>query len=174
MTYDITVTAKDGQTQTFSVELSRAKDSDKLICRVNGEEFNPGLDSQNPERDVLSVLVGSRSYEIHRDGSNGEMQIQVGGTRYTVEVRDPRSLKARRAKAGATDGPKKISAPMPGKVVRIISPAGTEVEAGQGVIVIEAMKMQNELKSPKKGIVKKIMVAEGATVNAGDALAIIE
>jgi len=63
---------------------------------------------------------------------------------------------------------------MPGKVVRIVSPAGTEVEAGQAVIVIEAMKMQNELKSPKKGVVKKIMAAEAPTVNAGDALAVVE
>ena len=174
MIYEIIVTAKNGEAQTYRVDISRAKDGEKLICRINGEEFSAGMDAQNPERDVLSLLVGNCSYEIRRDGPNGEMQIAVGETRYMVEVRDPRSLKARRANAGATDGPKKISAPMPGKVVRIISPEGTEVEVGQGVIVIEAMKMQNELKSPKKGIVKKIMTAEGATVNAGDALAVIE
>jgi biotin carboxyl carrier protein len=63
---------------------------------------------------------------------------------------------------------------MPGKVVRVIAPAGTEVEQGAGVIVIEAMKMQNELKSPKKGKVAKILVAEGSPVNAGDVLAVIE
>jgi biotin carboxyl carrier protein len=63
---------------------------------------------------------------------------------------------------------------MPGKVVRIVAAEGTEVEAGAGVVVIEAMKMQNEMKSPKKGIVRKISAAEGATVNAGDTLAIIE
>jgi len=72
------------------------------------------------------------------------------------------------------EGPKRITAPMPGKVVRVVAPPGTRVEAGQGVIVIEAMKMQNELKSPKKGTVQRIVASEGAAVNAGDTLAIIE
>jgi biotin carboxyl carrier protein len=63
---------------------------------------------------------------------------------------------------------------MPGKVVRVLAPEGAEVEAGQGVIVIEAMKMQNEMKSPKKGRVQKIIAPEGTAVNAGDALAIVE
>jgi biotin carboxyl carrier protein len=63
---------------------------------------------------------------------------------------------------------------MPGKVVRILAAAGSSVEAGQGVLVVEAMKMQNELKSPKAGKVQKVLVAEGAAVNAGDVLAIVE
>jgi biotin carboxyl carrier protein len=174
MTYEITITAKNGATQNYRVELVREKESGKLVCRVDGVEIKSGFDAQNPERDILSVLLGSKSYEVRRDSSGAETQIVVGEERFSVEVRDPRSLRARRAKTGVSEGPKKITAPMPGKVVRIISPEGTEVEAGQGVIVIEAMKMQNELKSPKKGVVKKIVAAEGATVNAGDALAIVE
>jgi biotin carboxyl carrier protein len=63
---------------------------------------------------------------------------------------------------------------MPGKIVRVIVPVGSEVEAGAGVLVIEAMKMQNELKSPKKGVVRQIMALEGASVTAGEVLAIVE
>lgn len=63
---------------------------------------------------------------------------------------------------------------MPGKVVRIVAPVGTTVEAGQTILVIEAMKMQNELRSPKKGIVKKLIVSEGAAVEAGQALGEVE
>ena len=63
---------------------------------------------------------------------------------------------------------------MPGKVVRILVNQGTEVVAGAGVMVVEAMKMQNEVKSPKKGTIQKILVSEGAAVNAGDVLAIVE
>ena len=63
---------------------------------------------------------------------------------------------------------------MPGKVVRLLLAPGAEVEAGAGVLVVEAMKMQNEVKSPKKGIVRKILVSEGSAVNAGDVLAIVE
>ena len=71
-------------------------------------------------------------------------------------------------------GPKKIVAPMPGKVVRLLVREADEVEMGAGVAVVEAMKMQNEIKSPKKGTVQKILVTEGAAVNAGDVLAIVE
>ena len=63
---------------------------------------------------------------------------------------------------------------MPGKIVRVLARPGDEVEAGAGVVVVEAMKMQNEIKSPKKGTIQKILVAEGAAVNAGDVLAIVE
>ena len=65
-------------------------------------------------------------------------------------------------------------APMPGKVVRILVRERAEVEAGQGIVIVEAMKMQNEIKSPKKGILQKLLTAEGSNVNAGDVLAIVE
>jgi len=94
--------------------------------------------------------------------------------RLACQLRDPRALRGRKAAGSGAEGPKKITAPMPGKVVRILAPAGSEVEQGQGVIVIEAMKMQNELKAPKSGKVVKVMFAEGATVNPGDTLAIVE
>jgi biotin carboxyl carrier protein len=98
----------------------------------------------------------------------------IGSARYAVDVRDPRSLRTRRAIAGTEAGPQKIKAPMPGKIVRILVAEKDEVKAGQGVIVMEAMKMQNEMKSPKDGRVQKILTAEGSAVNAGDTLAIIE
>jgi biotin carboxyl carrier protein len=168
MTYEVTITARGGKQQTFEVELSRDKEQ-HLICKVNGKPL-AALDARQNERDVLSLLLGNRSFEARRD-SGAEQRIVIGDESFTYEIRDPRSLGARRAKAAAHDGPKKLKAPMPGKVVRIVAPEGTAVEAGQAVIVIEAMKMQNELKSPKAGVVKKINAAEGATVNAGDVLA---
>jgi biotin carboxyl carrier protein len=70
--------------------------------------------------------------------------------------------------------PKKLIAPMPGKVIRVLLAEKAQVEAGQGIVVMEAMKMQNEIKSPRKGTIQKILVAEGANVNAGDVLAIVE
>ena len=72
------------------------------------------------------------------------------------------------------EGAQNVLAPMPGKVVRLLVNAGDTVDAGQGLVVVEAMKMQNEIKSPKKGIVKKVGVKEGAAVNAGDLLATVE
>jgi biotin carboxyl carrier protein len=75
---------------------------------------------------------------------------------------------------GVNSGPQKLNAPMPGKVVRILVAVGDEVKAGQGIIVMEAMNMQNEMKSPKDGKVQKILTSEGSTVNPGDTLAVIE
>jgi biotin carboxyl carrier protein len=123
---------------------------------------------------ILSILVDGKSYEIKQEVTATESNIVVGSQRFAATVRDPRSLRARRSLSAGEEGVRKVIAPMPGKVVRILAPAGTQVEAGQGVLVIEAMKMQNEMKSPKKGTVKKINVTEGAPVDAGQALAEIE
>jgi len=101
------------------------------------------------------------------------MHLWVGSVRYAVRVRDPRSLRSRQA-ADDGKGPRKLVAPMPGKVVRVLVQEEAEVEAGQGIIVVEAMKMQNEIKSPKKGVVRKLTASEGANVNSGDVLAIVE
>jgi len=166
MTYDIIVDGK-----THHVEVTRGE---KLwLCTVDGQEME--VDAALTARDVLSVLVGERAYEIKRERSlQGELHMVIGSARYAVEVQDPRSLRTRRAVAGAEAGPQKIKAAMPGKIVRIMVSEGEEVTAGQGIIVMEAMKMQNEMKSPKDGRVQKILTAEGSTVNAGDTLAIIE
>ena len=171
MTYEILITDGAGKATTHRVELVRSKDG-AWSCKVDGQDFV--CDSAQPEGDVLSLLVAGKSYEVRRDVNGNELAMVVEGRRFVAEVSDPRSLRGRKAKAGHADGPKKITAPMPGKVVRILAPEGTDVDAGQGVVVIEAMKMQNELKAPKAGKVKKMMAAEGAAVNAGDALAIIE
>lgn len=174
MTYEVLITDAAGRAVTHRVELKRSADASSWDCRVDGQPYP--FDGSQPEADILSLLVGGRSYEVRRDGTglSNDLNILVSGRRFAVEISDPRSLRGRKTKAGATEGPKKIKAPMPGKVVRILAAEGSEVEAGQSVIVIEAMKMQNELKSPKAGRVKKILAPEGAAVNAGDALAIVE
>lgn len=164
MIFDVTVNGRD-----YRVELE-AQGSGAWACRINGEQV--AVDSSPTIHGMLSLLISGESYEVLANPA--QQQIAIGGVRYSVEVRDPRSWRSRRARAGADEGAKKILAPMPGKVVRVIAPSGTEVEHGAGVVVIEAMKMQNELKSPKKGKVTKILAAEGAAVNAGDVLAVIE
>lgn len=156
---------------SHQVELERADKG--YVCLVDGESFE--LDVAMTARDVLSVIHEGRNYEAKREYSLlGETHIIVGSERFQAEVRDPRSLRSRRAAAGQEAGPAKIVAPMPGKVVRIIAKEGDEVEAGQGVVVVEAMKMQNEIKTTKKGKVTKIAVKEASAVNAGDLLAIVE
>jgi biotin carboxyl carrier protein len=165
MQYEVIIDGK-----TYRVELRRAPSGWR--CRLDGREF--AVDAALPRPDVLSILVAGQAYEIKRERTAADVHMVVGSTRYAAEVRDPRSLRSRRAAAGLGEGPQKLAAPMPGKIVRVLVPAKAAVEAGQGVLVIEAMKMQNELKSPKKGVVQQILTREGAAVAAGDVLAIVE
>jgi biotin carboxyl carrier protein len=132
------------------------------------------VDALIPRKDVLSLIVDGHSYEIKREQTATDLHLWVGDTRFQVELRDPRSLRSRRKMGEDTKGPIKILAPMPGRVVRLLVAENADIEAGAGVVVVEAMKMQNEIKSPKKGRVKKISAALGAAVNPGDVLAIIE
>jgi biotin carboxyl carrier protein len=165
MTYEVTV---DGT--TYRLELERADNVWK--CHLNGREFV--VDAALVRPDVLSLLIEGRAYEIKREQTANDLHLWVGSTRLGVEVRDPRSLRSRRDGAGDARGPKKLVCPMPGKIVRVLVTEKSEVEAGQGIVVVEAMKMQNEIKSPKKGVVQKILAMQGASVNAGDVLAIVE
>ncbi|MGC2109792.1 MAG: biotin/lipoyl-containing protein [Candidatus Korobacteraceae bacterium] len=166
MTYDVVVDGK-----THQVELTRGEKM--WTCKVDGQDIE--VDAALTARDVLSVLVGGKAYEIKRERSlQGELHMVIGSARYAVDVQDPRSLRTRRAIAGAESGPQKVKAPMPGKILRILVAEQDEVKAGQGIIVMEAMKMQNEMKSPKDGKVQKILTAEGSIVNPGDTLAVIE
>ena len=166
MTYDVTIDGK-----SYRVELKRGEQG--YACRVDGREV--ALESVSVEREVLWLLLGGRSYEVRREAeANGALHLMVRGRRYAAEVRDPRALRGRGAVAEAGAGPMRLVSPMPGKVVRVLKPEGAEVEAGEGVVVVEAMKMQNEIRSPRKGVVKKILAAAGVAVNAGEALAVVE
>jgi biotin carboxyl carrier protein len=119
---------------------------------------------------IFSILIGARSYQatVLAPGT-----IQVEDQIFSVEIFDPRELR-RRSSAGASEGRQNVLAPMPGKVVRLLVKSGDTVEVGQGLIVVEAMKMQNEMKSPKAGTVVEIKTKGGATVAAGEILIVIE
>jgi biotin carboxyl carrier protein len=104
----------------------------------------------------------------------GDLDVSVRGLNYTVKFTDPKRLRSAQSGADHDQGTARIVAPMPGKVVRILVAAGAKVEAGAGIMVVEAMKMQNEMKAPKSGQVVSIEAEVGATVNAGDVLAVIE
>lgn len=165
MIYEVTIDGKN-----YRLDLSRAEG--RWQCRLDGREVD--MDAVLTRRDVLSVLIDSKAYEIKREITPTDMHLWVGSARYAAELRDPRSLRGRKGADADAQGPKKLVAPMPGKVVRVLAQEKDEVEAGQGVVVVEAMKMQNEIRSPKKGVMRKMLATEGANVNAGDVLAIVE
>jgi biotin carboxyl carrier protein len=164
MTYDIVIDGK-----SYRLDLSQAEG--RWLCRLDGCEIE--VDAVLVRPNVLSLRLGNQVCEVECERVGDDTHIWVGSQRFLAEVRDPRSQRSR-TRAADDHGPKKLTAPMPGKVVRILLSPGTMVEAGAGVLVVEAMKMQNEVKSPKKGTIQKILVREGAAVNAGDVLAIVE
>ena len=164
MTYDITIDGKN-----YRLELNRA--DGRWSCRLDGRDVE--VDAVLARPDVLSLRLGDQAFEVKCERVAGDMRLWVGSAGFAVEVRDPRSLRGR-VRALDEHGPRKLTAPMPGKIVRLLVNEGEEVETGAGVLVVEAMKMQNEIKSPKKGTIRRILVAEGAAVNAGDVLAIVE
>jgi biotin carboxyl carrier protein len=164
MTYDVTIDGK-----SYRLELKRADGG--WTCCLDGREVE--VDAVLARPDVLSLRLGNKAFEVKCERVAGEMHLWVGSRRFATEIRDPRSLRGR-TRPTDDHGPRKLIAPMPGKVVRVLVLEGAEVETGAGVLVVEAMKMQNEIKSPKKGTIQKIVVSPGAAVNAGDLLAIVE
>jgi biotin carboxyl carrier protein len=101
------------------------------------------------------------------------LRLTVANREWQVEIRDPREWRRNRSGVAEAEGRQQVLAPMPGKIVRVLVGAGDAVEAKQGLLVVEAMKMQNEIRSPKSGTVERLLVNEGQTVNAGEVLAII-
>ena len=121
---------------------------------------------------AYSILLGGRSLEITAEETSNGLRIRANGGEFQVEIFDPRSWRRGRSAGIELEGRQQLIAPIPGKIVRVLVAAGQEVKAGQGLLVIEAMKMQNEIRSPKSGTVEKL-AREGQTVNAGEVLAIV-
>jgi biotin carboxyl carrier protein len=155
--------------QTHEAEFTREGATAQLAF---GEQIHQAAISQ-PEAGFYTVLLNDRVFRCAFDVlPNGQVEIVVNGVRYPVTVRDK---KQRQTNAGgaAAGGKAVLAAPMPGKVVRVMCAVGDEVETNQGLLVVEAMKMQNEVQSPKAGKVVELKVVEGQTVNAGETMIVV-
>jgi biotin carboxyl carrier protein len=153
-------------------EVEFKRDGEKLSASVDGREY--ALEASEVEPDVYLLKHENQIFQIYVAPTEPAAVASLGNHSFEIKIFDPKRLRGAGALAGAADGTIEIKTAMPGKVVRIVAEQGAEIRQGESVLVVEAMKMQNEMKSPKDGIVKEIRVAEGATVNAGDVLAIIE
>ena len=166
MKYEVRISGK-----TLTVELERQADAWKTV--IEGES-RTAAHATEIAPNVFSVLLSGRCHEVYMTPSSaGQLQLQSGGREFSAEVVDPRSWRGRRHGSAEAEGRQQIAAPMPGKVVRLLAKVGDAVEAGQGLLVVEAMKMQNEIRSPKSGKVEHVLVAEGQAVNAGEVLCVI-
>jgi len=140
--------------------------------RIDGVEHPVDIELLRPG--VYSVLMGSRSLEVHVEREpDGTLAIQVEGVRRAVRVADPRSFKAAGG-LGAAAGRQEVRAPMPGRIVRVLVEQDQEIRTGDGILVVEAMKMQNEIKAAIDGRVVQLSARAGDSVAAGQVLAVLE
>lgn len=152
------------------------KRTDKIVyAEIDGRKYE--LEASQPEPNIYLFKHEGKIYEVFvspNKNADESLQVKVGTEDFEVKIIDPKKLRGKVAGSGLADGVVEIKTAMPGKVVKILLKKDAEVKAGEGVIIVEAMKMQNEIKSPKDGIIKEIRFNEGETVNAGDVLVIIE
>ena len=134
------------------------------------------VDARRVSDGVLSLLLGERSVDaaFAPHHGNGAVDVHLNGVVVPVQIRQAGAFGRQKKEAAQLSGPQRLVAPMPGKVVRVLVKAGDTVKAKQGLIVVEAMKMENELRAARDGRVRDVMVKEGQSVDAGAALAIIE
>lgn len=155
--------------KTHSVELLQERDlsrwfADGLPLDAEAVEVSPG---------VYSILLHGESFEVRIEKVGSELRAIALGRESKIAIRDPREWKRNRGGATEAEGRQQVIAPMPGKVVRILVAIGDQVQAGQGLMVVEAMKMQNEIRTPKSGKIERLSVTEGQTVNAGEVVAVV-
>jgi biotin carboxyl carrier protein len=150
-------------------EIEIKRDGEKVSAKVDGREYE--LEASEIEPNVYLFKYNNQIFQTYV-APNG--MVNLGNHQFEISITDPKRLRGSNAAGANSEGTSEIKTAMPGKLVRILTEIGAEIKQGEGVLVVEAMKMQNEMKAPKDGIVKEIRFAEGATVNAGDVLAIIE
>jgi biotin carboxyl carrier protein len=169
----------NGRTRKVEIPTSAnsGQPTGEITCLLDGRALRVDIQTFTPG--ILSLLLldppaaGQQFHCIH-DASPEVDALVINGQRIPFAIDDPRSLRARRGAGAGADGPRPVKAPMPGRVVRILVAPGDEVVAQQGLIVIEAMKMQNELKSPKAGRIARVAAQVGDTVQLGDVLVVVE
>ena len=163
--------AKLGE-QSYSVEIEEIGKSLYRVA-VDGNEFL--VDGKKTGRTNYSLIVDNRSFEIEVDNAEDEYRVLVDGRNYYVNLVDERRVRVGGAQSDLQlQGRQKVSVPMPGKVIEVLVSEGDIVEKGQGLVIVEAMKMENEVRSPIAGGVKEIKVKPGDAVEGGAVLVIVE
>jgi biotin carboxyl carrier protein len=154
----------------IEIELNRL-DTATIEAQIGGRKYL--IDTKTVEPGVYWFNWNNRSMEISVVPRGDSYSVSLEGRSVGVEIVNARSALRKASQRGHT-GAIELRAPMPGKIVKVLVIEGAEVQANQGIVVMEAMKMQNEIKSPKNGVVKKLAVEEGTPVNSGDLLAVVE
>jgi len=163
--------AKLGE-KTYTVEVEEVEKSIYRVS-VDGSEFL--LDGKKTGRTNYSLIVDNRSFEVDIDVSEDDYRVLVDGRNYHIHLLDERRMRLGGLQAGIeVQGRQRVSVPMPGKVIAVLVSEGDKVERGQGLVIVEAMKMENEVRSPINGEVKEVKVKTGDSLEAGATLLVVE
>jgi len=162
--FDATVAGR-----TLRVEVRGSKG--RYQARVDDRPIE--IDLHQTGRDFVSLLIGGRSYELGLEKTAGGYRVVFPGDTLDVELLDATRGGGTIAKKAAT-GPVRVTAPMPGKIVRVVVAAGADVVAGQGLVVMEAMKMENEIRALRAGHIREVVVREGQAVEQSALLIVLE
>lgn len=145
----------------------------RFSVKVGDKKYD--VDALTLDHGAVSMIIDAQSFGVEFDEGAEGVAVLLRGHITRVDIANERQLRLRAASAQfSVEGRQLICAPMPGKVVKVLVKVGDEVQANQGVVVVEAMKMENELKSPKAGKVTELFVKEGQTVENGAKLVVIE
>jgi biotin carboxyl carrier protein len=157
-------------------EIDFRREGERVLASIDGRRYEVAV--REVEGDAYLIIADGRVYECRVEKNRAQpdtLKVHVRNQSYALTLFDPKRLRGgHSAGTHGVDGSAQIIAPMPGKIVRVVVEQGASVRAGDSIIVVEAMKMQNEMKSPRDGVVMEIRAASGDTVNAGDVLAVIE
>ena len=165
MRYEVDVNGRAVQ-----VDVHRA--DGHFVVTVDGREWT--VDAARVDAHMLSLLIGSSSQEvtIAADKTSGQLAVGIKAVPLAVTV-NGRGRWVRKDDGRAGNGPQRLVAPMPGKVVRVLAKPGTAVQPRQPLVVVEAMKMENELRATRSGVVAEVLVHEGQSVDAGTLLLVV-
>ena len=161
--------------EDVEVDVEIRREAGIVFANIDGREYQ--LEAEASPAGVTLLAADGQVFDCRVEGqpaSGQAVDVFVGTNHYAVTLTDPKRLRGAAAASAHGDGTARIVAPMPGKVVRVLVAKGESVETGAGIVVVEAMKMQNEMKAPKAGTVTTLNVEVGTTVNGGDVLAVIE
>jgi len=158
--------------QTYTVEIEEVEKSLYRVA-VDGNEFL--VDGRKTAASNYSLIVGNRSFEVDVDISEDEYRVLVDGRSYHIHLVDERRIRLGGVQSGIElRGRQEVSVRMPGKVIAVLGAERDRVEKGQGLVIVEAMKMENEVRSPMAGEIKAVRVKADEALEAGDILVVIE
>lgn len=165
MVYEVEI---DGE--AYKVEINEERNS--IVAIVNEKPYRIG--DINIEKNTISLFIGKKVFDVYFNIEKDIVHLNFRGKYFTARVSDERRLRREKERKGIVSGKQLICSIMPGKVLKILIDPGKEVHPDEGLIVIEAMKMENEIRSPIKGVVKEIYVKEGQAVETGEKLVLVE